>query len=120
MAWYEFPGATMTRKRAAFLAWHNAACTAEGIPRPGRNAATGELALDECWTDAYAEPRWLSDGRLVVQLDNDDLHAVRLMTTAVEPADIEGEGVVTLPERKTLPRTWEGRTVTRTADNREP
>jgi hypothetical protein len=42
--------------RMSFDVWHVAACSALDIPRPGRNAATGEIEKDAQWTTAYTEP----------------------------------------------------------------
>lgn len=126
MAWYAFAGATLAQKRAAFHAWHNAVCAAENIPAPGNRQSDGRTMVDNCWTDAYAEPIRLADGRVVVNLDTDDLYTATLDLTAIDEGGSsvsdrgDLNGAVTEPSRKTIPRTWEGRTVTRTADNREP
>ena len=127
MPWYAFAGATLTQKRAAFRAWHDTVCTAEGIPAPGQRQSDNALMVDNCWTDAYAVPFRLADGRLVVNLDPDDPYTAGLTPTVVRAGDgtINGdrgdlEGSVTNPERKSIPRTWDGQTVTRTSDNQEP
>jgi hypothetical protein len=41
---------------AAFHAFHDAACSAHGIPHPGRNVEAGTVELAEQWTTAYVEP----------------------------------------------------------------
>lgn len=50
MAWAYF------QNQAAFTAYHDAVCADLGIPRPGRNRATGEPAILSQWTDAFVEP----------------------------------------------------------------
>lgn len=50
MAWAYF------QNQAAFNTYHNAVCADLGIPRPGRNAATDDPAIMECWTDAWVAP----------------------------------------------------------------
>jgi hypothetical protein len=47
--WYCWPD------RMSFDVWHAAVCAALGIPRPGRNAATGEVDSDAQWTTAYTD-----------------------------------------------------------------
>lgn len=47
--WYSWPSL------AAFNDWHAAAMTNQGIPHPGRNAATGEVDEMAQWTTAYTE-----------------------------------------------------------------
>lgn len=53
----------------AFIAWHDAACNALGIPHPGRNAATGEVDVDAQWTTAYTDATVVADNdvRAVVE-----------------------------------------------------
>ena len=53
--WYTWPSL------AAFDAWHELAMADQGIPHPGRNAATGEVDPDAQWTTAYTEPTVVSD-----------------------------------------------------------
>jgi hypothetical protein len=50
MAWAYF------QNQGAWDAYHNAVCADLGIPRPGRNAASGEPAIMACWTDAWVDP----------------------------------------------------------------
>jgi hypothetical protein len=50
MAWAYF------QNQAAWNTYHNAVCAAEGIPKAGRNAASNEPAIMECWTDAFIAP----------------------------------------------------------------
>jgi hypothetical protein len=48
MTWVTFPD------RASFDAYHQAACAANGIPRPGKNAAdNATVHIDHQWTDAW-------------------------------------------------------------------
>jgi hypothetical protein len=56
---------------AAFDAWHDNACAALGIPRPGHNAATGQLDKAAQWTTAYTDPVVVAvdDVRAVVEAD---------------------------------------------------
>lgn len=42
--------------QAAWTAYHDAACAAEQIPRPGRIQATQEPAILNQWTNAYSDP----------------------------------------------------------------
>lgn len=50
-----------------FDAWHDTVCAALGLPKPGRNAATGEIDLDAQWTTAYT---------VAVEVTADDWRAV--------------------------------------------
>ena len=50
MTWVAFADET------AFHTFHDAACAEHDIPRPGRNAATGEIVIDAQWTTAYVAP----------------------------------------------------------------
>lgn len=45
----------------SFNAWHDAVKFALDIPRPGRNAATGEIDETAQWTTAYTEPIIVSE-----------------------------------------------------------
>lgn len=45
MIWVEFTDA-----------WHDAACRAQGVPKPGENAKTRDVALNAQWTTAVYQP----------------------------------------------------------------
>jgi hypothetical protein len=100
-------GAVRFPNAAAFTTWHDAACAARGIPRPGRNAATGAVEVDACWTTAWVEPR-LVNGQIVVELPDADiaadptLNALPRVTYDPETARI---GAVPLEFRKPKPAT---------------
>lgn len=38
---------------ALFISWHQDTCALLGIPRPGRNASTGEIDATAEWTTSY-------------------------------------------------------------------
>jgi hypothetical protein len=50
MSWAYF------QNQAAYDAYHNAVCTDQAIPRPGRIQSTQAPAILNCWTDAWVEP----------------------------------------------------------------
>lgn len=55
-----------------FNAWHADICSAKNIPHPGRNAATGEVAILNQWTDAWVDPLEAEDGTIVVLVPDED------------------------------------------------
>lgn len=74
MTWVEFAD------EAAFRQFHDAACKALGIPKPGENEGTGEVALDAQWTTGYVTP--IDDrGTLKAQVDIDDVKTYGLTET---------------------------------------
>ena len=82
---------------AAFTAWHTTVCADHGIPRPGRNAATGEIELDAAWTLAYVAP--VDDhGTIKAQVPDADVELYELTPTD-EPVyyDDAGEPVADPP-----------------------
>lgn len=116
MAWYEVTDLT------TFTAWHHDVCLVEGIPRPGYDQAADTVALAECWTDAYADAWQLVDGRLVIQLADDDLYATGLTPTTVDTGDGlddhgDLEGATVIHDAQSLPRFWGADPVPRAVTN---
>lgn len=44
-----------------FERWHRDTCVLLGLPKPGRNLATGEVEPDAQWTTKYTEPVFIAD-----------------------------------------------------------
>jgi hypothetical protein len=105
VTWYEFPGATPAEQHAAFVAWHDPVCAAEQIPHPGRNQGDGSVAVDAAWTTAYADALQLTDGRLVVNLADDDPYSAGLTPTTVDP-DTGLDGATVVSDAKQIPDRW--------------
>jgi hypothetical protein len=85
--WHQWPDLE------AFNAWHDTACAALGIPRPGRNAATGEVDVDAQWTTAYTLPVVGEDVRAVVEPDVAALVPVGLGVPCDPPEPDVGDGL---------------------------
>ena len=57
---------------AAFIDYHDKVCAVNGIPHPGRNAATGEVDPDTQWTTAWVAP--IDDhGTIKANVPDDDV-----------------------------------------------
>lgn len=92
-----------------FHAWHDTKCAEKGIPRPGYNQLTGEVALDAQWTVAWVEPRVI-DGALCVELpDTEITKDATLKKLPVKEYDRERAVIepVAFPVAKPLPATWD-------------
>lgn len=50
MAWAYF------QNQASWDAYHNAVCTAEGIPRPGKRRSDNAVQINNQWTNASVDP----------------------------------------------------------------
>jgi hypothetical protein len=106
-----------------FDGWHTSKCGDEGIPRPGKNANSGVLDVNACWTIAWIEPVYVKGG-VAAPFTQEEIDAdpwlKRLPT--VEPVTTTDElgqtKEVTAPVEftwtKTVPDTYvvEGKTVT--------
>lgn len=71
--------------KEAFAAWHDKVCAEHNIPRPGRNAKTGEINEKAQWTDAWVDPQITSDGRIVAQVPDVDITRDRLTVAKALP-----------------------------------
>lgn len=123
MSWYAFPD------EKSFTAWHDDVCATEGLPYYGYNQGSGKPAPDACWTTAYVEPVLdVASGVLLVQLDDNDPHALGL--TEVNPPTFPDKFGAEQPVEpvafdfaKPLPSVYRDATgvkpVPRTVDNEE-
>lgn len=112
MGWVSFPD------KEAFIAYHDQVCADLGIPCPGRNQKTGELALDAQWTVAWVRP--IDDnGVLKTPVPDEDVVTYKLTETdppAPTPED-EAEAPTSVKPSwdaeidRALPPTWEGKPV---------
>lgn len=77
----------------AFSDWHDARCKELGIPRPGENVASGDVALDAQWTTALAEPATV-DGVLVALVSDDDAKGLTSARKAVAQKIATIDGII--------------------------
>ena len=56
LMWYSW------KKEEDFDIWHRDTCILLGLPKPGRNMATGEIDSDAEWTTKYTECIHVKDG----------------------------------------------------------
>jgi hypothetical protein len=117
--------------REEFDAWHVSKCGDEGIPRPGKNANSGEYDVDAQWTTAWVEPVYVKGG-VAAPFTQEEIDAdpwlKRLPT--VEPVKVEGEFGETVDKTDAVEFTWQkevpdsytidGKTYTRTPKASEP
>jgi hypothetical protein len=102
-----------------FLLWHEQKCLELGIPRPGKNANSGVLDVNACWTIAYIEPVYVKGG-VAVSLPQEEIDADPRLARLplVEPIALEDGSAKTDPVEftwtKSVPDTYvvEGKTVT--------
>ena len=73
------------KDEADFVAYHDAACADQGIPRPGENQATGAVDLDAQWTTAHVDPV-MDDMTLKAQVPAEDVATYGL--TETEPPKV--------------------------------
>lgn len=93
--------------------WHDAKCAEHGIPRPGRNALTGEVRVDAEWTLAYATPthevRHGKEQLLVVHVpDADAGKGLRVVDVSTRDAATPARVIIDGAERLAAPAQVDG------------
>jgi hypothetical protein len=100
----------------AFKTYHDSACTANGIPLPGRSAATGVEQLDHKWTTSWVRPLQVGPTALSAIVTNvpDADVATYGLTTTTEPAvdDPMWTQPVAQSHEQPIPPTWNGQPTT--------
>lgn len=82
MAYWKFAN------RETFDTWHDAACDAAGLPRPGRNAATGEVEPDAAWTVALVDGQEQDDGSVTAEVPDEWALAMPAGVVAADPPEV--------------------------------
>lgn len=103
MIWVSF------QDKAAFVAYHDAACVDRSIPKPGQIQKTGVDALGNQWTTAWVRP--VLDGTTLKAFVPDSDVSVYKLTPTTAPASTTTKTSFDAELDKTLPATWNGKPV---------
>lgn len=78
-------------------AQHDQMCKASGIPKPGENQASGDVALGCQWTTAYIDAV-LDGGILKAQVSDTDVKTYGLTTTKAPAFPVLGDTKTPVPQ----------------------